>query len=355
MAKRTVKRKKASARSAAAPANRRKTMSAAATLLPLALSMIPGALALRQPTAKVTAEEAQITAKALQTTPKEFTIPVSDLQKWAASVLITLDDVKIEGNSAVHKEDADCEIHFGAHSPSFKGDPDGLVLEPMNACSLPFPGQTEQNNSDYLNFAKRIKGANVKVTGVPRIWPEHLHGGGASNPDHAVELHPLTVVEESDGTKTDFSANLSAGEFRGGVSSPTAQAIVKQTRITVTRNGNNAQIDFFGGRIGNFTVLEVNVDPKSIAADSQGSFRMNGQVVLEDGEMIPVSMVTVKDSPFNDAIAKLRGRKNIVNLGEVLVLFSLSPQFLLEAANKSNGKAVAIAHPIQIILYGPPD
>ncbi|HKN83504.1 MAG TPA: hypothetical protein VJW17_08710 [Pyrinomonadaceae bacterium] len=357
MAKRTTKGKKASAGSSSTPASRKKKIAAAATLLPLAISMIPGALSLRQPTAKQAAEEVQVTAKAPQVTPKEFTIPISDLQKWASSVLVTLNDIKIEGNSAVHKEEADCEIHFGAHSPSFKGDPSGLVLEPMNACSLPFPGQPEQSNADYLNFAKRLKDTSVKVTGVPRIWPEHLEGGGASNPDHAVELHPLTDVVESDGRETNFTANLSAGEFRGGVSSPTAQSIVKQTRVTVTRNGNDAQIDFFGGRIGNFTVLEVNVEPKSIAADGAGSFRMNGQVVLDDGENVPVSMVTVSASPFNDTIARLQsgGRKNIVNLGEVLVLFSLSPQFLLEAANKSNGQAVAIERPIQLILYGPPD
>ena len=355
MAKRTTKRKQASARGSAAPANRKKGMATIATLLPLAISMIPGALALRQPTTKPTEAEVQATAKILQTTPKEFSIPISNLQQWASSVLVTLNDVKIEGNSGVHLEDADCEIHFGAHAPGFKGDPDGLVLEPMNACSLPFPGQEEQKNSDYLNFAKRIKGKNVRATGVPRIWPEHLHGGGASNPDHAVELHPLTVVVEPDGQNTDFTANLSAGVFQGGVTSPTAQTILKQTRVTVTRTGNNALIDFFGGRIGNFTVLQVDVDPKTISADSDGSFRMDGQVVLDDGEKVPVRLVTVKDSPFNDSIDKLRSRKNIVSLGDVLVLFSLSPEFLLEAANKSNGKPIPIEHPIQLILYGPPD
>jgi hypothetical protein len=353
MAKRTTKRKKTSARSTAATPKKR--MTGIATLLPLAISMIPGALALRQPATKPTTEQVQATAKILQSTPKHFTIPIGSLQQWASSVLVTLNDVKIEGNSGVHREEADCEIHFGAHASSFKGDPDGLVLEPMNACSMPFPGQDEQKNSDYLNFAKRIKGTNVKVTGVPRIWPEHLEGGGASNPDHAVELHPLTVVAEANGTNTDFTPNLSAGEFRGGVSSPTAQTIVKQTRVTVTKSGSNAEIDFFGGRIGNFTVLDVEVDPKTIAADSDGSFRMNGDVLLDDGEKVPVRMVTVKGSAFNDSIAKLQTRKNIVHLSEVLVLFSLSPEFLLDAANKSNGKAVAIERPIQLILYGPPD
>lgn len=355
MAKRTTtKTKKASAKGTAAPAKGKKT-TAIATLIPLAISMIPGALALRQPAAKPTQEEVQATAKILQATPKEFSIPISNLQQWANSVLVTLNDVKIEGNSGVHLEDADCEIHFGAHTPGFKGDPDGLVLEPMNACSLPFPGQEEQKNADYLNFAKRIKDKNVRATGVPRIWPEHLHGGGASNPDHAVELHPLTDVVEPDGTNTDFTENLSAGAFRGGVSSPTAQGILKKTRVTVTKTGNNAQIDFFGGQIGNFTVLEVDIDPKTISDDGNGSFRMDGQVILDDGDKIPVRVVTIKESPFNDSINKLRSRKNIVNLGEVLVLFSLSPEFLLQAANKSNGKPIPIEHPIQLILYGPPE
>ena len=358
MAKRTptTKRKKASAKGTAAPATRKKGTAGIATLLPLALSMIPGALALRQPATKPTEEEVQATAKILQGTPKEFSIPISNLQQWANSVLVTLDNVKIEGNSGVHLEDADCEIHFGAHAPGFKGDPDGLVLEPMNACSMPFPGKDEQKNSDYLDFAKRIeKDQDVTVKGVPRIWPEHLHGGGASNPDHAVELHPLTVVKEPDGTSTDFTANLSAGEFRGGVSSPTAQSILKKTRVLVTRTGNNLQIGFFGGQIGNFTVLEVAIDPKTISADGEGSFRMSGQVVLDDGTVIPVHVATVKDSSFNKAIDKLRSRKNIVNLGEVLVLFSLSPQALLDGASKSNGKPIPIEYPIQLILYGPPD
>src|ERR1044072_106621 len=294
MAKRTTttKKKKASAKGTAAPAKGKK-MAGVATLLPLALSLIPGALALRQRAAPPTEDEVQATAKILQGTPKEFSIPISNLQQWANSVLVTLDNVKIEGNSGVHLEDADCEIHFGAHAPGFKGDPDGLVLEPMNACSMPFPGKDEQKNSDYLDFAKRIeKGQDVTVKGVPRIWPEHLHGGGASNPDHAVELHPLKFVEGPDGSKTDFTENLSAGEFRGGVSSPTAQKILKSTRVTVTRTGNNAQIDFFGGQIGNFTVLEVNIDPKTISADSDGSFRMDGQVVLDDGDKIPVRVAT---------------------------------------------------------------
>lgn len=326
-------------------------MAAAATMLPLAISMIPGALSLRR-----TAQPAPPPQISPTATPKHFSIPLNDLRQWASAVLVTMNDVTIEGASKVHKQEADCEIHFGAHAPGFKGQPAGLVLEPMNACTLPFPGQTEQKDSDWTKFADSIKNKTVTVIGVPRIWPEHLTGGGASNPDHAVELHPLTEIDFN-GKPFNFVTNISAGEFRGGVSLPTAQAIVKQTIVNVTRNGNNVDIDFFGGRIGNFTVLDVNVDTHTIAADSGGSFRMSGEVVLDNGESIPVRMVTIKDSPFNQQVGELQtsGRVNVVNLGEVLVLFSLNPESLLDAANKSNGQPVTIQRPIQLILYGPPD
>ena len=42
-------------------------------------------------------------------------------------------------HSNVHPLEDDCEMHFGAHSDAFQGDPDGLVLEPMNVCVQPFP------------------------------------------------------------------------------------------------------------------------------------------------------------------------------------------------------------------------
>jgi hypothetical protein len=39
----------------------------------------------------------------------------------------------------------------------------------------------------------------------------------------------------------------------------------------------------------------------------------------------------------------------------MLVLFSLSPERLLEAASLSNGNAVTVNQPLQLILYGPPE
>jgi hypothetical protein len=328
---------------------------AIASMVPLAVSLIPTATSVVK-NARQPAAPAAVAARPRTTAPKEFSIPVSNLRQWASTVVVRIPEVKIEGHSKVHRQEADCELHFGAHSPAYRGLPPGLVLEPMNVCTAPFQDAEEQKDSDWINFANKINNTVVTVAGVPRIWPEHLTGGGEpSNPNHAVEIHPLTAIE-SNGETFDFSANVSAGEYRGGVGEPTAESIVKQTAVTVAANGELADINFFGGRIGNFTTLEINVEKATIASDGAGSFRMNGQVVLSDGTTVPVRMVTAKGSPLNDQMESLKRRRAaMVNLGQVLVLFSLSPQALLDAVSQSNGTPMEVVMPLQLILFGAPE
>jgi hypothetical protein len=321
---------------------------AAASVLPAALSSVPSA---RGPSPTPPSAEKLSKPQAA----KEFTIPIDSLEEWANTVVVTVNGVRVEGHSKVHNQDSDCEIHLGAHSSNFQGDPDGIVLEPMNACVQPFPGKTEQNSADWITFANQVTGTTVNVSGVPRIWPEHLQGGNEpSNPNHAVEIHPLTAV--FGGSQTfDFAPNVFAGDYRGGVQSATAQKIVQNVSVSVTRVGNDAEISFAAGQIGNFTVLDIVVPKASITSDGAGSFRMDGQVVLDDGSTAPVHIVTVKGSPINDELgkAKSKRRKNITM--EALVLFSLSPQALLDAAGQSQGTPVTVKDPLQLILYGVPN
>src|SRR5882672_2893238 len=181
-----------------------------ASVLPSALSPSPAVVG---PQAVVTSSSKTKPAKAAA--EKLFTIPINNLRDWANTVVVTVDGVRIEGHSNVHPLASDCELHFGAHSTNFQGDPDGFVLEPMNVCVQPFPGKTGQSNADWLAFANQITGTVVIVSGVPRIWPEHLVGGNeASNPNHAVEIHPLTTVTTG-GKTIDFAPNIFAGDFPG--------------------------------------------------------------------------------------------------------------------------------------------
>jgi hypothetical protein len=306
-----------------------------ASMLPLALTSSPAGKPARK------------------STPKEFSIPISNLQDWSNRVVITMAGVQIKGNSDVHQPAKDCEIHFGAQSDGFQGQPEGLVLEPMNACVAPFPGKTEHNNSDWTAFADRIRNTTVTVSGVPRIWPEHLKGGNeTSNPNHAVEIHPLTEVV-TPAEKVDFAPTVFfSGDFTG-IGTPTAESIVQNTSVTVTRVDDEAAISFSAGTIGNFHVFDVVIDRASITNDGAGSFRMNGEVVLDDSTTLPVRMVTAKGSPINNEIAKIKKQPDKkVNIEGLLVLFSLSPKALLDAANKSQGDPVEVETPIQLIVYG---
>jgi hypothetical protein len=297
------------------------------------------------------------------TAAKHFSVPMTNLQQWSRTVLVTLPDVSISGHSNVHALDSDCEIHLGAQTSAFDGTPNGLVLEPMNACVQPFPGDPAQDNASWVNFAQALtdfstKGGTATATGVPRIWPEHLIGGGPSNPDHAVELHPLAHIEWTDGATKhveDFVANIFAGEYGGGVKEETALGIIQNTSVTVTKNGDSADIAFTAGTIGNFTVITVSIDKASMVADSDGSVRMNGTVNTQGSTLAPVRLVTVKGSRINDSITTARADANGQVTLDALVLFSLSPESVLAAANKSTGNPVKVDKPIQLILYGTPD
>lgn len=324
------------------------------SVLPSALSPAPVSNATTNGPV-VTAEKTAKPKPSKSAPPKEFSIPMKNLTDWAKTVVVTMDSVNIEGHSGVHPLASDCELHFGGHSPGFQGDPDGLVLEPMNVCVQAFPGQTEPNKADWIKFSNEITNTAVTVSGVPRIWPEHLSGGNeASNPNHAVEIHPLTFVK-SGGQTFDFTPNVFAGDYEGGVGEPSALKIAEKTQVAVARVGNSAEVSFKAGTIGNFTVLDLVIDRDSITSDGAGSFRMDAEVVIDDETSAPVHVVTIKGSPVNADIEKLKSKKRKNISMQALVLFSLSPQALLEAANQSNGNPVPVETPIQLIMYGPPN
>ena len=115
------------------------------------------------------------------------------------------------------------------------------------------------------------------------------------------------------------------------------------------------EISFQAGTIGNFTVLDIVISRDSITSDGAGSFRMEGGVAIDDETSAPVHIVTIKGSPINAEIEKIKGKRRKNVSMNALVLFSLSPKALLDAANESQGTPVAVETPIQLILYGPPN
>jgi hypothetical protein len=176
-------------------------------------------------------------------------------------------------------------------------------------------------------------------------------GGADSNPDHAVELHPLTSVK-AEGKTFDLSTNIDAGDYHGKDGN---RGVVSRVHVQVASSDGIAQISFQGGQIGNFTTLDLIIDRASIANDSANSFRMTGKAAL-DGETYPVRIVTVEGSPINSSMPGIKNKPGLTEeIDGALVLYSLSPQALLDAAKQSGGEPVEADTPIQLILYGTPE
>jgi len=153
----------------------------------------------------------------------QFTVPLSDLQEWAGVVLTTR-AAQVTGHSGVHLAVKDCEMHFGGTVTDYAGTPDGWVFEPMNVCVEPFFGKSKQTNKDWTAYGDDVLNnqKGLSLTGVPRIWPEHLTGPVEdSNPNHALELHPLIRLERDADEARDFASFVHATEALAGISETT--------------------------------------------------------------------------------------------------------------------------------------
>ncbi len=100
----------------------------------------------------------------------------------------------------------DCDLHVPLRSRAIRVP---FIGEVKNACSEKPPGTSRAYWSDRIY--EETHGVAVQVAGVFRIWLEHPPSGNAvqteaeqvplytsSNPDHQVELHPLTRIGSLD-------------------------------------------------------------------------------------------------------------------------------------------------------------
>ncbi len=283
---------------------------------------------------------------------RPFSVPLGDLKNWSESVTVSM-HVKITGHSQVHLLKKDCEMHFGAKVAAYKGIPAGWVLEPMNLCLEHMPARKIKTKADWEALGDTLNGKTVKVTGVPRIWPEHLEDQGPSNPAHATELHPLASLTLSNGNPYDFTKFIYAPDGLDGIKPTTAKKQLTDTSVTVREENGIVKVSFSSlPMIGNFAILDVTIERDTIA-EASGGHMMEGEANPQTGPAIPVRLVTVSGSTADDLIAKIKkGNKKTISF-EALVLFSLNPAALFKAAMQSSGSEVEVSNPIQLIVYGP--
>jgi hypothetical protein len=242
-------------------------------------------------------------------------------------------------------------MHFGGTIEGYSGVAAGWVFEPMNVCVQPFFGEDEQNNRDWVRFGDSIVQLHrVNIIGVPRIWTEHISGEETdSNPNHAVEIHPITRLNDG-AQERNFVPFIFAPEGFGGISENTEESILDSTTVSARRSGALVRITMkTGGLIGNFADLDVTISATTVKAFT-GGHRTDGEAEIEGGGSFPVSMVSVSGTDIDSRIVQVSSVGGEEHF-EVLALFSLSPVALLDAA-QSGGK---VQHPIQLILYGETD
>ena len=280
-----------------------------------------------------------------------FSIPLENLNLWSQKITVSM-DVNITGHSKVHSRGADCEMHFGGRSEMYKGDPPGLVLEPMNLCVQPFFGKQKYSKTDWKSFGDALKGKMVHVEGVPRIWPEHLRSKeNPSDPHHAFELHPLTMIKEGS-VIHDFSSFIfDPSGYKGGVKPKSSSRILNKASVSVVNRGGMVEVTCNSGMTGNFTLLHFTIFKDSIE-NGNGGHRMDGEVQVANGGTIKVRLLTVAGSPADDAIAKLKTQSEQQFEMDSLVLLSLSPEALFKAAQQSTGDSIPVQNPIQLIVFG---
>src|ERR1035437_3179729 len=261
----------------------------------------------------------------------KFTIPMNALQVWSKDVVVTV-SAELTGHSGVHLVSKDCEMHFGGTVDGYSGTPAGWVFEPMNVCIQPYFKQKKQKKADWIAFGERVVAqGTVEITGVPRIWPEHLSGQEHdSNPNHTMEIHPITTLMDGN-TKRDFTSFIFAPSGLAGISEETQQAILETTTVEAHQSGGSVNVTMeTHGFIGNFADIDVSIDPSTIKLLGAGHI-MEGEAEIEGGGSFPVHMVSVAGTAIDQRITKAMQAKKDVHL-EVLALFSLSPSALLEAA-----------------------
>jgi hypothetical protein len=229
--------------------------------------------------------------------------------------------LRITEHSAVHGIANDCEIHFGAKIPNNRiiASPRGIVVEPPNVCKnrVPQISQTGTIGSAWTTYYDaHVINETCEVTGFPRVFSEHSTGGGGggSNPDHVVEIHPATSMT-CDGETVNYLPLIKIHAGMRRISDASTIACLADRKLSVRRKqtGSTPTYEFLeegakggGGRCGNFVVVDAHMGKEYIRELTNGGdhVALARVWVGEDGPY-PLKLYTYKGTVVDSAIAAL--------------------------------------------------
>lgn len=255
--------------------------------------------------------------------------------------------------ATAHPIAEDCDLHVPLRSRDIRVP---FIGEVKNACSEKPPGTSAAYWSDRIY--EETHGRAVAVSGVFRLWLEHPPAGTSiqteaarvpwfanSNPDHQVELHPVTKIGA-----LDFLGHVK--RIRDGNETFTGYGITQlktilKKKLTIERvvAGGESYIRLVGTKTGNnhwnLTGRVVGT-PEPLADGTR--IRLD---ILQGNQVVPgavgVSAVTIAGTVADTAVQSLTS-------GDVIRFQALIRMHLPTILAQTTNTATEIALPIEFVI-----
>jgi hypothetical protein len=292
-------------------------------------------------------------AGALPALGAELQLRETLLQAQRDRVTATVTAVVDHIGTSAHPISDDCDLHVPLRSRDINVS---FIGEVKNACSEIPPGASQAHWSDRIY--EETHGRAVTVKGAFRIWLEHPPAGAAvqteanrvpwyanSNPDHQVELHPVTQI----GT-LDFLAHVKrirrGSQTFTGYGPPQLTTVLKK-KLTVQRRlaGGVAFVRLVGTKTGNnHWDLRGRVvgAPESLADGTR--IRLD---ILQGTQVVPgalgISAVAIAGTAAHTAAQALAN-------GDVVTFQALIRMHLPTLLDQLSNTATEITLPVEFVL-----
>lgn len=219
---------------------------------------------------------------------------------------------KLGDHSAVHKLQDDCEMHAAATPQNLTaGSPNDFVVEPPNVCKNA-PSVVGANGSDWGAIFDSFNGQTCQITGFPRIFTEHASGSsGASNPNHVLEIHPVTGLT-CNGQHLSFGSLIKVYPGMRAIAPSTTEACINQRQLFVRFDVDQQQYVFreAGGRCGNFAIIEVQNVLTSTIRSVGGGHSAIARVSPDGQSLTTLKIYTLSPSADDSWLSQLTPNSN---------------------------------------------
>ncbi len=292
-------------------------------------------------------------AGALPALGAELQLRETLLQAQRDRVTATITAVVDHIGTSAHPISDDCDLHVPLRSREINIP---FIGEVKNACSEIPPGASQAHWSDRIY--EETHGRAVTVTGAFRIWLEHPPAGTAvqteadrvpwyanSNPDHQVELHPVTQIGSLDFLGHVKRIRRGTQTFTG-FGPPQLTTVIKK-KLTVQRRqvGGVAFVRLVGTKTGNnHWDLRGRVvgAPESLADGTR--IRLD---ILQGNQVVPgavgISTVAIAGTAAHTAAQALAN-------GDVVVFQALIRMHLPTILDQLSDTATEITLPVEFVL-----